>query len=72
MEFFLLILRKSSTKPINAKDKAANIEIKTKIFFTSAQSKVEKTIPKIISIPPNVGVPLFFNMCDIGPSFLIG
>ena len=38
----------------------------------SAQSRVEKTIPKIISIPPNVGVPLFFKICEIGPSFLIG
>ena len=58
-EFLNLILKKSSKNQINAKDNNENRQIKMKIFFMSDHKSVENNIPKIISIPPKVGVPAF-------------
>ena len=55
-----LIFKKSSKKPINAKDNNENRQIKIKIFLISDHNKVEINIPNIIKIPPKVGVPAFF------------
>jgi hypothetical protein len=67
-----LILKKSSIKPIRAKDNIEKIQIKTKIFCISDHKIVEHNIPMIIRIPPKVGVPAFFMICDVGPSSRIG
>ena len=71
-EFLNLTLKKSSKKPIKAKDRSENNEIRTKIFLIFAHNSVDIVIARIIKTPPKVGVPAFLTTWDIGPSSLIG
>ena len=67
-----LDLNKLLTEFNAEKDNIENKQIKTKMFLISDHKIVEINTPKIIKIPPNVGVPAFLNICEVGPSLRIG
>ena len=64
--FLLTTLRQSSAQPMAPKPSVTTMTIQTKRFDQSNQSSVEMPMPRRISTPPMVGVPLLAR-CDSTP-----
>jgi hypothetical protein len=58
-ELLFLILRKSSKKPMKAKEIVVTRTTQIYLLLKSAQRRVEINIDEIIKMPPIVGVPVF-------------